>query len=104
MTHTELMALADAYAYQKALINVSQMMHSQILEADEARAALSDALKQVVQDAERWKMTVKVLGSSEPCGFRSIDYREMYRWEFRVNGEPISFTKAIDNRIAGEQQ
>lgn len=55
MTHTELMALADAYAYQKALINVSQMLHSQILETDEARAALSDALKQVVQDAERYR-------------------------------------------------
>ena len=55
MTKDELMALADAYAYQKALINVSQMLHSQILETDEARAALEAALDGVCRDAERYR-------------------------------------------------
>jgi hypothetical protein len=56
MKHEELLALADAYAYRKALINgVGAARHSvplAVMECDEARAALSDALKQVVQDAD----------------------------------------------------
>jgi hypothetical protein len=48
MTHTELMALADAYAY--AALNVKDTAGRSM----NARTALSDALKQVVQDAEKY--------------------------------------------------
>lgn len=54
MTHTteSLMALADAYAYHKALINVSNMLHSQILETDESREALRAALTEALAPLE----------------------------------------------------
>lgn len=59
MTKEQLLALADAYAYRKALIHgVGAARHSvplAVMECDEARAALSDALAEVVRDAELWR-------------------------------------------------
>ena len=90
MTKDELMALADAYAYQKALINVSQMLHSQILETDEARAALEAALEEVVRDAERYHW---IRLTSKGTDFVVEELQDT---------PPSTWNEAIDNEMAKE--
>jgi len=92
MTHTELMALADTYGrncFSDGAHDVC-VEHPKTLQA---RAALSDALKQVVQDAERYRfLTTK---GNDDADYIGESWQDCYAtW----NGQDgiVGFEKVID--------
>ncbi len=91
--HTELLALADIYA----------QIHPYLLQGKdsriEARAALSDALRTVVQDAERYRfLTTK---GNDDAVYIGESWQDCYAtW----NGQDgiVGFEKVIDAAMKGK--